>query len=248
MKKSSKKLLLFLGLVNAGDHSLDYAALDYILPELSAKGIASLVYLLQKNFLVESHIVSDSKQVRITASGMRSLRMLFPGVLTTNDEQASRWHCAVFVASKQSDKAFRYLRSIILTDGAYQLTRGVYIKAAPFSERFIDTCAKLYQSSVSIFSIDQFIFGIDSHILANKMGATEHFADMSGISKEIEQLLSQINNDLSLRNGHKPQIQGLLERIYQMASVSGSFNAYSATQADLKKNIYQNCLKLIKLL
>ena len=245
MKKSSKKLLLFLGLANLGDSFLNYSAIDCILPDLSTDGVRSIIYLLKKKYLIENFVIDGKREVKITTMGSRLLKSLFP---TFFGSDQSMWHCAVFISAKGNDQAFRYLRTVMLNDGAYQLTRGVYIKAGQYSDEILDICAKLYQSAISIFTINQFIFGIDSHMIAKKMGVTDYLSEISGLSREIGQLLEK-NDDQKIRNiSNKTLIVSIFERIYQIGSVSGGYLAYKKGQEHMISELSQSCQSLIKLL
>lgn len=245
MKKSSNKLLLFSGLADLGGNFLNYSAMEYILPEITINGVRSVLYLLRKKYLIESFSIDDKKQIRITSTGLRLVKSLFP---TFFGDTQSLWHCVVFLSAKQNDKAFRYLRTILLNDGAYQLTRGVYIKAGQYSDKVLEICGKLYQSAVTIFAVDQFIFGVDSHMIAKMMGVADYFSEISGISREIGQLLGNNDNQILRNHSNKNQIISIFERIYQIGSVSGGYLAYKKSQEYLINDLSQNCQSLLKLL
>jgi len=247
MKKSSKKLLFYLGQVDETVVSLDASVSQYILPELSVAGTRSLLYLLNKNFLLEIFTYQKGKQLRITASGMRQLKGLFPAFFT-KEEVEEQWSCIVFIKPPKSDKAFRRLRYLVLAEGAQTMTRGVYLKPGPFSDSLLKTCEEFYKQAVSLFTVGNWIFGFDSLNLLKKMAVDDQLNSLSGISKEVDQLLDNFLQNKIQHHQQKKQIVALLERFYELALTVNGTNQLHLSQEFQGKIILQHCQKLLKLL
>jgi len=250
MKKSSQKLLFYLGKLNQEDKNreLSYSCLPYILPELSEAGIRSLVYLMDKNFWLEMFGYHRSRGLRITASGNRQLQAVFPAVFVSSLTRSVEWHCMVFISPPKSDRAFRNLRRLIINDGAQALSRGVYLKPGAFSLELMGACDEFYRQSVSIFTINQWLFGFDSQNQLRKIGLSNNTDILSGISKEIKQLLSNIDDDNKLHYQQKKQISSILDRFYELALVNGKLDSALFSQELSIRSVYLECQELLKLL
>lgn len=248
MKKSSKKLLFYLGQSNETHISLGLRSLEYILPELSQAGVRSLLYWVKKNFYLEIFHYQKEQQLQITTSGMRHLKVLFPAVFAFDELEEDEWSCMVFIQPPKNDLAFRHLRYLVLADGAQAMTRGVYLRLGKFSLGLLETCEEFYQQSISVFTLKQWVFGFDSLNLLKKLGIEDHINLLSGISKETDNLLDNFIQNKNWHHQQKLQIVNLLDRFYELALASSLLGQKYFTQDISIRLLHQKCQRLLKLL
>ncbi|MDA1079644.1 MAG: hypothetical protein O2840_03070 [bacterium] len=181
-------------------------------PQLSSGRFRSLAVYLESKGLLRYERAGHITQLYLAETGKKELYALFPAIDPSRQNWAGNWSCLVFQESPSGDKAFRYLRRKLVELNAIQLTRGVYLYPDTFPALFIEQCSRLYRGAVLILAVASLQFGELRPIVLEKGNITAVLELYSGISKEIRQLLAQIENTSSLNDQQKALFVSLFDR------------------------------------
>jgi len=186
MKTNAQKILLWLYPPSVGKiRWVSVTDLKTLVPALTESGQRSLLLYLQRKRSLEL----NGDRARITDLGMTLLRAEFDIFSRVEDWNRS-WSIICFLKAPASDPSFRYLRKLLLASGAGQLTRAVYLYPGKLKAKVGDTLLTLYQENVLVLESDKWLFG-DERIVANQLFALkDQQSALSGISREVDQLLS----------------------------------------------------------
>jgi len=218
MKTTSKKLLFFLTrplqrelLLLPGSH------LRGLVPELSDAGFRSLVALLKRQHLLISETVGSKKLVRISDAGIHALSRELPVLEFTLSPWQGKWSCLVFTVAPASDLQFRFLRETLIKKRAIPISRGVYLYPGEFPDSILTECRDRYRTSATIFSIADWVLGDDRQLIIEKYSLLDVAQTYSGISNEIDRLISKEKRYEAMSDQQKKHFHSLFDRIYATA-------------------------------
>lgn len=216
MKNNTRKLLLFLYPKLKDRYALPLSSLDIICPDLTNTGRLSLVRLLERRGWVLLLNQPDKQQtISLTSLGRAALEREIPLLLPKNSNELQRWTGVLFCQSSKRDPEFRNLRRLIINNGGLALSRGMYLFAGSLPVKLQSVVSSLYEQQISIFTIDEWIFGKDPALLFDKSGLARIVDLYSSVSKEADELLSSLESKKGLNNKRKQQIESLLQRLYE---------------------------------
>jgi DNA-binding transcriptional regulator PaaX len=231
MKANSLKLLLWLYSDNLQEPFVsDYNQLGVVLPELTAAGLRSLTRNLVTQQLVRTETVLQRTTIRITAYGVAELHQQFPALRQVVSPWQGNWSCLVFLKAPKTDQGFRYLRTVLLGEHALQLHRGVYLFPGSVPERVERMCRELYVGAVTVFTIGQWLFGDERSTVVDSFSLSDVVESYSGISKDINQLLSVKNTQKGSYQTLKNQISSVFDRLFICLTQDTGLAQYYFTQ------------------
>lgn len=214
MKSNTQKLLLWLyGPASEAVRVVGVSQLRLILPDLKPSGFRSLLNHLERQSLIFRDASGGQNQYGLTSHGMTALEAQFPVLNWSDDRRLGTWSLITFIEAPASDKQFRYLRQFLLDQGCGQLSRGNYLFPGQLSVPMTATLNQLYIGKVLVTGIERWIFG-DERLVVNRVF---NLADLrngySGISKEVDQLLSSLNRQKSIEDKDKLAICMVFDRL-----------------------------------
>jgi len=227
VKKNTQKILLAL-YSNSQEPPVvtPVDRLAVVVPDLSPSGFRSLIMFLETKQLIYRQRVLSTVSVGITEEGRRVLTALFPALQTRWRQWQGNWMVLVFLKAPHSDPHFRYLRKLLLSEQSIVFTRGVYLAPDSFSPRIIHECQSLYSKSVSLFSVEKWLMGLDRPQVISYYDLTAKIESYSGISKEIDQLLIKHTYKKGLNNQLKNNISSLFDRLVDSLREDPGFSRF----------------------
>ena len=190
MKNNTKKILLALYNQNKQLPSpLSVQQLQRVVPTLSNGGFRSLLHVLAKQGLLTTQRVLQKTTVNISQQGMLSLEVEFPALSQKWDTWAGSWECLVFLGSPPFDKQFRYLRTQLISQGAFSVNRGVYLAPGAFSDVILQECQRRYHAHVLLFKVADWKVATEASFIIEKYGLLDVAEAYSGISSDVNRLL-----------------------------------------------------------
>ncbi len=240
MKTNTKKILLWLYPIktqnkeNQTTRLVNIAELKIILPDIKKTSLRSLLNLLTKNNYVRIFSLTNQKQLTITSTGMKAIEAQI-SALKSFRGPITQWWLISFLKPPKTDQAFRYLRRFLLNKKAIALTRGIYLFAQELDAEVKYLLDNLYQGSVIVFKTDTFLYTDILQVIGLKINLSDTLSLLSGISKEIDQLLIKIDKQKGLTSHQKKQISSLFCRLFELAESSFSLvgNFYPQAKDDL---------------
>ncbi len=205
MKKTSQVLLtaLFPVAQNKPGIVLTTKQLRFLVPDLSESGFKSLLYLLEQQELVNRELGDAEPVYSLTNLGKRAVEDEFPALSNRYDSWEGDWALLVFLTAPKGDPQFRYLRSLLLSQGAVALNRGVYLGAGGFSNRVMVELENEYRRSVVLLTVGEWQIGSEKPIVMKSLGLNDIVANYSGIGKQLARLLQEKLEKSSLKNQTK---------------------------------------------
>ncbi len=236
MKKNTQKLLLSLysessQQSNQATSRVKLANLKMLVPELTDGGMRSLLHFLKANGLIVSERVLGVVFVSITQHGSMSIEAKFPALSSKWDNWQGSWDCLVFVKALESDKQFRYLRTLLMTEGAVAISRGVYISPFSFSDKVVRECKQTYHDAVLMFSVGDWKIASLRNLIVEKYGLLDVIESYSGVSKEISRLLELANADNKFVHRHKMDINLVYDRLIEILREDMGFCSHYFNEA-----------------
>ncbi len=226
MKDNSKKILLWLYPIknqngnNIVPRLVKIEQLKIILPDLKQTSLRSLINLLLNKQYINQLITDDCKQVSITNTGMKALEEEIPAL---NDfSLTNHWRVINFLEPPKNDLAFRYLRRFLLNRKAIAINRGVYLFAQDLDIQTQNLLNSFYLGNVIVFKTDTFYYADIIQIIGHKTSLSDTISLLSGISKEINQLLIKIDQQKRLNDHQKKQINSLFCRLLNLLETDSS--------------------------
>ena len=215
MKKNTRKLLLYLYPKSKERFVLPVTVLETICHDTTISGRLSLLRVLEKRgWLLLLEQPDNQTAMSLTSLGRAALEREFSVLLKENNKDSELWTAILFCQSSKRDPQFRNLRRIIISSGGIAVSRGMYIYAGGIPAKIQGTITSIYDQQVSIFTIDQWIFGKDPSLLFDKSGLARIIDLYSSISKEADQLLDILLSEKRLNNKQKDQLASASERLY----------------------------------
>lgn len=227
MKTNTKKILLWLYPIKTQNEEnqparlIGIAQLKIILPDIKKTSLRSLLNLLIKNNYLRMLNLPNQKQLTITDTGMKAIEAQIPA-LKGFHTPITQWWVINFLKPPKTDQAFRYLRRFLLNKKAIALTRGVYLFVQKLDPEVKHLLGNLYQGSVIVFKTDTFLYTDMLQLIGQKINLSDTLSLLSGISKEIDQLLAKIDKQKGLTSHQKKQINSLFCRLFELAESSFS--------------------------
>lgn len=214
MKKNTQKILL--ALYSSSDAIKNRVPSDYLcelVPDLSDGGFRSLLHVLKNKGLVSTHRALGKTTVSITQQATLLIEAEFPALSSKWDTWNGEWDCMVFRESPKLDKQFRYLRKVLISQGALPVNRGVYLAPGGFSDAAITECQNSYQSNVLIFSVGAWKMAAESAFVIEKYGLLDLAEAYSGISNDVSRLIKMTAGRKRLTSSDKKQISLVYDRV-----------------------------------
>jgi hypothetical protein len=215
MKTNSKKLLLWLYPVKPGERRrVPYWQVPMILPDLTEAGRQSLIRVLADKQLLYSDDLAGYKRLSISSHGQSQLAADLPALRMQADDWQGEWTAVVFLQSPAADPSFRYLRSLLVKQQAFSLKRGLYLYPGQLPAVVNDTLHETYRKSVVVVKISDWQFGDEQIVIGQRTNFRDLIDVYSGISTEIESLLSKKVRVNSLSDQQKDKICSIFDRLY----------------------------------
>ncbi len=213
MKQTSKKLLLWLYPFDASlKRRVSVSVASWLLPELTTAGQNSLVRHLENEHLLFTDELDGIIKLSLSSHGRLQLQADFPTLKWVDQPWQGDWSVVVFIKAPAGDKNFRYLRSLLMKQQSFQLSRGVYLNAGEISKELINTLHNAYRENVIVYKTNNWQFGDDSIFI----GQSEYLKDIisiySGISNELKILLTKKSNRKTLSDQQKNQFASIFDR------------------------------------
>jgi DNA-binding transcriptional regulator PaaX len=217
MKENAKRTLVWLYDVTSSGRFLTKTQIAWVLPDLTAAGLQSLLYQLEKKQLLLSHPQSSQIAYALTQHGSKLIEAEFPALSIDRDRWTGSWSMIVCLQAPQSDHNFRYLREYLLSRHCLSLTRGVFLYPDHHLPAQIQsTLETLYPHAVVVFSQLEWTWGDERKIIGQKMQLLTVHELLSGISKEIEALLIEKNSAIATSDQPKMPILSLFNRFFSL--------------------------------
>ena len=186
-----------------------------ILPHLRLSGFKSLLNVLKSQNLITSENTGYGHQFRITRPGATALKKALPALARGEEVWNGKWTALLFRQSPDADKEFRYLRHLLVSYQSLALNRGVYLYPDRFPEQVIKEVEQRYAGSVTMLLIEKWLTDDERQIALSQFGLSDLLLSYSGISKEIDRLISRKKVISELNQGEKSTISSLFDRLYQ---------------------------------
>ena len=241
MKRNTQKILL--SLYPSGRVKLNN--LKIVSPELTDGGRRSLIHVLKARGLINSEKVLGVSSVGITQHGIDAIEAEFPALLSKWDAWQDNWDCLVFVKSSKSDKQFRYLRSILVSEGAISITRGVYVSPISFSERVVRECKEIYRDYILMFSVGIWKIASLRSLVIEKYGLIDIAESYSGISRDVSRLLETVDIKHIAMHRNTIDINLVFDRLIDVLSEDPGFCKHYFDQVPRVKNILSDLSSMV---
>ncbi len=201
-------------------------SIGLVTPQLSNGGRRSLLYTLKQKGVINSEKVLGTTWLSLTSYGLQLLEAQFPALSSSWKVWQGEWDCLVFLKPPKLDQSFRYLRSLLLSAKAVSVTRGVYFLPSLFSEQVTKECWGSYRDSVLIFSIAKWKLANLRRLVIEKYGLLDLIDSYSGVSKEIDKLLKEIDTEKGLTQSRKQEINLVYNRLRDLLIEDLGFTTY----------------------
>lgn len=197
--------------------------LNIVLSDLTEGGKRSLLHLLKKSGLINSERVLGSTSVGITQHGIKALEDQFPALSPKWDMWQGSWDCLVFVKAPKSDSQFRYLRSLLVAEGAISISRGVYASPISFSEKVTRECEQMYRESILMFSVGSWKIASLRSLIIDKYGLLDTVESYSGIINDVTRLLTVVDAKKRLTDRYKTELNLVYDRLTDILTEDPGF-------------------------
>ncbi|MBU0974960.1 hypothetical protein KKD03_04645, partial [Patescibacteria group bacterium] len=197
--------------------------LDTVLSNLTEGGKRSLLYVLKKSGLINSERVLGTTSIGITQHGIKALEDQFPALSAKWDKWQGSWDCLVFIKAPKSDKQFRYLRLLLVTEGAVSISRGVYASPFSFSEKVTQECEQMYRESILMFSVGSWKIASLRNFIIEKYGLLDIVESYSGISNDVSRLLIAVDTNKRLTDMYKIELNTVYDRLIDILAEDPGF-------------------------
>jgi len=213
IKENAKRTLVWLYSATTEERWLSKDRISLILAHLTPAGVRSLLYSLEKKQLVFSQRVGGEINFALTNIGKALIETEIIG-LSASSQAEPQWSMLIFLKPPKSDRNFRYLRLLLLQQHWLTVSRGVFISPAQPIESLIQVIAKLYAQSVIVLGIKDWRWGDIRLVIGQTVGASQVDDIYSGISREIDRLISEVLSKNELNHQDKSQILSVFDRLY----------------------------------
>ncbi len=225
MKENTERILLALYPSDDAQWGLSKQVLYGLVPHLSAGGKRSLLHLLQSDGSIALAQIGSETQVYLTPTGKRLLEQRFPALSDRWATWDGKWGCCVFVEAPTFDTQFRYLRQLVLKEGFFAVSRGVYFAPFPFSQVAMTELGERYAQATTVFTIASWQFEREQSFVLNELGIADVLTAYSGVSTEITQLLATFSDTTKATDQQKAQIYTVYDRFWEALGQDPGFAA-----------------------
>jgi len=246
MKKNTQKILLSL-YSKEGElkNRVKTNDLQMIVPELSDGGFRSLIHVLKKQNVITTQRLLGYTYVSISHHGTLLLESEFPALSSKWEDWDGKWSCLVFMDSPSFDKQFRYLRKLLLSEGALAISRGVYISPGGFSQVVIKECQTSYISNVLVFSVGDWKIAAESSFIIEKYGLLDVAETYSGVSNDVTRLIKSDDGEIRLTDSQKISLNLVYDRLVEVLLEDPGFCTFYFKEVENIKNIVLRLNSLI---
>lgn len=218
MRKTTHKILLCLYSPDKDNRIiLKTSEMRQLLPSLSDGGYRSLMKSMADKRLIQTTLVGRESWCRITDLGRRALESQIWALSESRRHWDGQWEMVLFLQPPKNDQSFRYLRTLILETGGFQLGRGMYLFPGGVSPQVRSQCLDIYLLSVSVFRVSSWEVGDPSQVLLSSKKQSAVLDSYSGISSEISELLQKNVTVSSASGKQKNHLSSVLDRIVDSA-------------------------------
>ncbi|MBP9819914.1 hypothetical protein KBC79_04195 [Candidatus Woesebacteria bacterium] len=226
MKKNTETILLALYPASNDQWFLPLHAIYALVPQLSGGGKRSLLHLLKKEEYISTVQVGTQTRVYLDSRGRELLISRFPALSERWGQWNGGWACCVFVEAPRFDRQFRYLRQLLLKEGCFALSRGVYIAPFPFSSILMGELSDRYSAATAVFTVEQWQFQREQSFVLAHLGIADVLTAYSGVSSEITDLLGVIGNSTTASDQQKKLIRTVFDRFCESLGHDPGFASY----------------------
>jgi DNA-binding transcriptional regulator PaaX len=238
MKKNTQKLLLALFSKDTElKNRVPLNTLQLVVPDLSDGGFRSLLFALKQQGALTTHRLSGVTTVSITHHGTTLLESEFPALSDKWDEWDGKWECLIFMNSPEFDKQFRYLRELLISQGALAINRGVYFSPGGFSDVVMNECKNSYFANVIIFSVGNWKLATETSFLIEKYGLLDVAETYSGLSNDVARLLKSIINENRLIVSYNKDLNLVYDRMAAVLQEDPGFCTFFFKEVENIKNL-----------
>lgn len=216
-----------------------------LLETLSLAGARSLLYLLEQQQLVSKELSEAGVGYRSTLQGVKALEAEISALSHRYDHWEGDWSVLVFLTAPKSDPSFRYLRRLLVSQGALGLNRGVYLGAGGFSDAVMLELEQRYSKSVVLCSLNEWQIGAERPIVINFFGLNDILQSYSGISTQVARLTSENTKKSDMKDQSKKAVAALF---HQFLGVVKEDPGFSTRYISLKITPFDLLAKLQRLL
>lgn len=216
MKQNAKRILLWLSPKTSDQQPYfsSYEQLSLAVPDLSASGTRSIIKRLADQNLVRVERLGSTVTLSLTEHGRDALTSHFPALSAARRSWKGEWSCLVFREAPHSDPQFRYLRSLCLQHGSFSLARAVYLfPGQVLPEPLLLSLRELYREAAYSFELARWQFGDERTVITAQYALVDIAEVYSGVSKEIDQLLSAFDAEKGLTDTQKITASSVFDRL-----------------------------------
>lgn len=222
------------------NEGLSQRVLDLLNPNLSAEGKRSLVVQALKMELIWQENRSEGQFLGITQKGRGTITGIFPALQLV---KPLNWSLLIFGKAKSSDPGFKSLSQLLRKEKWMAISRGVFLYPFSLTEQMNQVISSLYTSNVFVINNPQWSYGLDRSKIVQYYQLEQINNIYSGISKEIDSLLTKIEERKALSQRDIFSISNCIERCESVLhDDSGLLSAYfqrSINSQDCLKKIFQ---------
>lgn len=244
MKASSQKTLLLLYPTTPQPVALPTTVINLLLPELTPGGRRSLLHHLQAQKYLYREEVVNTTYLSLTNKAIKGLEALFPALQPKWDTWNGELQILVFLRAPQGDPQFRYLRNLLISEGAISISRGVYAAAGEFSARVLSECQNTYAGSVVVCSVAEWIEGSPRELLLQEFAVGDFAGAYSGISREISVLLEKCKSNVRLVDRDILAFDMVFSRFWEIIADDAGFGSFYYPQASNAKIVLRDLQEL----
>ncbi len=213
MKHTSKKLLLWLySFDTQNKRRLPYSEVAWLLPELTEDGKQSLIRHLISERLLFTDELDGYSSLSLSSHGRTQLQADFPALKRVDQPWQGDWYLIIFLSPPKTDKSFRYLRTQLVKNLCFQLSRGVYLHAGVVSEELQKLFHDSYRENLLMYKTANWQFGDEQIVIGQSNSLNDLISIFSGISKEVKELLIKKTNKKELSDQQKIRICSIYDR------------------------------------
>ena len=227
MKETTRKILLALYPIEDKQPFLTRAQLLALLPQLTPAGFNSLLFLLEKKEYLLRQELNQQVVYSLSAYGVSELEEQFPALSAARRQWRGEWSVIMFLKAPSSDQNYRYLRTFLLSHGCFAFKRGVFLYPGEPGDLLLKELRGSYRQSVAVLGSDKWLFGDERIIIGQKIGLQDSLGLYSGISNELERLITIDGSKKEFHDQSKSDFNSIFDRFVQtLAEDSGLMKHY----------------------
>jgi len=214
MKENAQRILSWLYPPGKTARWVKTAELAMIAPDLTPGGLQSTLSFLQAKKRIRLEKVENQPLASVTTHGMRALEGQIPVFLPARREWKGQWQGVFFLEAPKQDNHFRFLRRILLNNHALPVTRGMFLYPGELPDRISFELHNTYEGCVMVVQLKDWLFGEEQEIIGSSLGLTDLAETYSGISKEIDSLLTEEVSLIVFTDQAKLRFFSVFDRLY----------------------------------